>query len=274
MRRRLTVVLCCALLALPGTGFAAPGAVGCDAVRVDIGTVGECTGGGSVTVGGVTGRRWSAAELVTALSQTPEIERCTILAARTSEPGREAVAMEQLLAAINRFLVPFGPPDLLNRMWAEMLERLPGCPSARPEEVAFSFLRQVVPPGPEPHIAPGYAITGKLAYLETRGPTSEVRRLETPLGTLVVTLRATRFTVDWGDGSGADQGPFPAPGRPWPYGTARHGYTVAGRYDVVVTQLWEAEWGLAGEGGTIPELTSVGTIPGFEARQVQAVRNR
>ncbi|MGH9281365.1 MAG: hypothetical protein ACRD0S_00345 [Acidimicrobiales bacterium] len=95
----------------------------------------------------------------------------------------------------------------------------------------------------------------------------------TPIGTLEVSLRATSFEVDWGDGTGADQGPFTAPGQPWPDGKARHTYTDVERYDVTVTQSWDADWRLAGQAGTLRGLTSVGTLTDFEVRQLQAVRN-
>ena len=237
-------------------------------------TVGNCAGGSGATVPGRASGSRRPIELVTAISSTPETGRCTILATPTSGPGAREVAFEQALNSINNLFDPLLRQGLFNELWAGVLARLPGCPGAAPVEVAFAFVREIVPPGPDPWIAPGYALTGKLAFMETRAPTSTPREYATPLGPLQVTLRATRFAVDWGDRTTADDGPFPAPGKPWPDGAARHTYTDASTYDVVVTQVWDADWRLAGQAGTIGGLTSIGRLDAFEARQLQAVRNR
>lgn len=241
-------------------------------------TIGNCAGGGSAVVpgegGGTEPPRRRPIELVTALSSTPEAGRCTILATPTSAPGARAVAFEQALHRINGVFDPVLRQGLLNELWARVLAWHPGCPGTTPTEVAFGFVREIVPPGPDPRIVPGFALTGKPAFLETRAGVTAPARIATPLGLLDVTLRATGFAVDWGDGSAADRGPFAAPGRPWPHGEARHTYTHTGRYDVVVTQTWDAEWRLAGQSGRVDGLTSVGRLDGFEAQQLQAVRNR
>lgn len=235
---------------------------------------GLCAGGSGATVPGADGRGpRRPIELITALSSTSETGSCTILATPTSGPGERALAFQQALDRINDVFDPLLRQGLLNDLWAGVLARLPGCAGVAPVEVAFAFVREIVPPGPDPWVAPGYAITGKPAFLETRTPTTTAVRYDTPLGPLEVTLRATRFAVDWGDRSTVDDGPFPAPGRPWPGGAARHTYTDAARYDVVVTQAWDADWRLAGETGTVNGLTSVGRLDAFEARQLQAVRN-
>lgn len=249
----------------------------CSAAKSVAGTrVGDCLGTGGISVPsgprGVGGAR-RPIELITALSSTPEAGRCTILATPTSDPGERELAFQQALSRINAVFDPLLRQGLFNELWAGVLDRLPGCPGTAPVEVAFAFVREIVPPGPDPWVAPGYALTGKPAFLETRAPTRAPVRYDTPLGPLEVTLRATEFAVDWGDRSTTDDGPFPAPGRPWPDGTARHTYTDADRYDVVVTQVWNAEWRLAGETGTVNGLTSVGRLDAFEARQLQAVRN-
>lgn len=243
-------------------------------------TIGRCSGsggvavpGGSVAGGGAGGHR-RPVELVTAVSSTPDTGRCTILATPTSGPGERALAFQQALRRINDVFDPLLRQGLLNEFWARVLASLPGCPGRlAPVEVAFAFVREIVPPGPDPWIAPGYALTGKPAFLETRAPTSTDRRYDTPLGPLDVTLRASTFGVDWGDNTAQGRGPFSAPGRPWPDGTARHTYTDVGRYDVVVTLAWDADWRLAGASGTVDGLTSVARLDDFEARQLQAVRN-
>jgi len=55
-------------------------------------------------------------------------------------------------------------------------------------------------PRPQPHIAPGWAITGKLAYLETRGELTHTYSQGTPIGPMEITARG-RYYVDWGDGT-------------------------------------------------------------------------
>ncbi|MDP9404394.1 MAG: hypothetical protein M3P85_13950 [Actinomycetota bacterium] len=213
-------------------------------------------------------------DLITAVSETAETGRCTILATPTSQQGQEEIAFRDLLGAVDTVIAPALRTQPLTNFWNRYVDGLPGCPGRSPQQVAFDFIRHVEPLGPDPYIAPGYAITGKLAFLETRALTVDPRpTVATPLGPLFVTLRATKFTVDWGDGSGAT-GPFDAPGRPWPNGKATHGYTLQDHYDVEVVQYWDATWQLGGARGTIPGLSSVGRIPAFEARQLQAVRNR
>lgn len=240
--------------------------------------VGNCNGGAGATVpgggGGTTSPRRRPIELITALSSTPETGSCTILATPTSGPGESELAFQQALRRINDVFDPLLRQGLVNEWWARILAGLPGCPGRAPVEVAFAFMREIVPPGPDPWIAPGYALTGKPAFLETRAPMATRRRYDTPLGPLEVTLRATDFSVDWGDAARTDEGPFASPGKPWPGGAARHAYTTLGRYDVVVTQVWDADWRLAGQSGTVRGLSSVGLLDDFEARQLQAVRNR
>ncbi|MGQ0521475.1 MAG: hypothetical protein ACT4PX_10050, partial [Actinomycetota bacterium] len=127
-------------------------------------------------------------------------------------------------------------------------------------------------PRPEPRIAPGFMLAGKLAYLEAN--TRPTARFEhpTPLGLLVIEATSTLY-VDWGDRTGLD-GPHAGPGAPWPDGTITHSWSTADRYDVRVVQRWSATWRL---GGTAPAplagLATEGTIDGFEVRQLQAVRN-
>lgn len=276
MRRLISGVILIAVLAATAAASATgPAKIKCvDVESLSGETVGNCAGGGGATVPGAgAGVPRRPIELITALSSAPETGRCTILATPTSGPGAREVAFQRALESINSIFDPVIRQGLFNELWAGVLARLPGCPGAAPVEVAFAFVREIVPPGPDPWIAPGYALTGKLAYVETRAPTSAPRQYATPLGPLQVTLRATQFSVDWGDRSTADDGPFPAPGKPWPSGAARHTYTDASTYDVVVTQVWDAEWRLAGEAGTINGLTSIGRLDAFEARQLQAVRN-
>ena len=274
MRRLITlflgVLLAGALLPLGALAQA----VDCSAADTELGvTVGTCKGGGSTSMAAGQSGRARPIELITAMSSTQETGACTILATPTSGPGRDELRFRRALDNVNDAFSFVLPEGALNRFWARVLANSPGCPGATPEQVAFAFLREIVPPGPGPWIAPGFALTGKHAFLETRAPATVPQAHPTPIGTLEVTLTATSFEVDWGDGTGADQGPFAAPGRPWPNGEARHTYTDIDRYDVVVTQSWDAHWRLAGQSGVLRGLTSVDRLEDLEVRQLQAVRN-
>ena|SRR5581483_8689105 len=144
-------------------------------------------------------------------------------------------------------------------------------PAGNPVAMALQFWGEVPLPVPAPHIAPGRAITGLPAYLETEGMTAKDFGRGTPLGPISIGAHG-RFYVDWGDGT--HDGPFDVVGAPWPDGTISHTYTKTGAYDVVVTERWTATWSLAGRGGPLGGLQTVGRISQFPVDEVQAVRNR
>jgi hypothetical protein len=79
--------------------------------------------------------------------------------------------------------------------------------------------------------------------------------------------------VDWGDGSGW-QGPYDNPGAPWPGGQITHSWIDVGHYEVRVAEVWTATWSLAGAQGSLAALRTQGSIPNFEIRQLQSIRNR
>lgn len=158
---------------------------------------------------------------------------------------------------------------------------LPACPATQgggggqpppsPAELALEFWHEVPLPQPQPSIAPGRAITGKPAFLETRGERRAVFTRDTPNGPLSIEATGVYY-VDWGDGTTG--GPYPFEGGPWPDGKITHEYIDVGSYDVVVTERWSATWRLGGESGTLEELRTSGTIDDFPVEQVQAVRER
>lgn len=273
MRRALTVVVAVVLTASSVVlGVTPAGAEHCGggAMVNDRGVKVSCEHGELIVTTPGPHRQYDPDELVTAVSEV-DGQPCTILATETSDQGREAVEFQRSLDAIPLL----GP--VLRTVWGAVVDSLPGCPGGpSPTQVANLILvRQLVrPPAPDPRVAPGWAITGKPGYLETRAPVAHTPpSIPTQLGLLSVTFTTGTFTVDWGDGSDRDRGPFQAPGRPWPDGEARHAYTRVGTYDIVVTQQWDARWELAGESGQVP-VESVGRIEDFEARQLQAVRRR
>ena len=143
-------------------------------------------------------------------------------------------------------------------------------PVLDPVTLAVQFWRTVPLPVPDPTIPPGYAVTGKKAYLVTGGTTAPAPFVEqTPLGPL--TIQAVgRYTVDWGDGSGW-QGPYSQEGQPYPVGGISHVYDNVGTYTVVVREQWTATWQLAGAAGNLGGLQTTATIGAYPVRQLQAV---
>jgi hypothetical protein len=148
----------------------------------------------------------------------------------------------------------------------------PGPDASEPETATTFAMRywQSVPlPKPQPYIAPGRAITGMFAYLETRGATTHTfTEPDTPFGLLTV-VATGRYYVDWGDGTRT--GPHSAEGGPWPDGKIKHEYIHIGAYDVVVTERWTATWNFGDQSGTLDELRTVGRIDDFPVQQIQAV---
>lgn len=160
-----------------------------------------------------------------------------------------------------------------------LLAQWPLCttePGAAPASVipflARQYIERVGLPRPDPHIAPGYALAGKPAYLETRSTLRPPRfTAPTPAGPIEVEATGT-YAVDWGDGSATET--FGFEGGPWPEGRITHAYTHAGTYTVRVTTTWTATWTAGGSSGTVMGITTSATIADFEVRQLQAVRNR
>ena len=150
-------------------------------------------------------------------------------------------------------------------------ERPPGVPAVEAAEF-WRVMGEDLLPKPQPRIAPGYMLAGKVAYLEANS--SPTARFEhgTPIGNLVITAKSTVW-VDWGDGGGLT-GPHDGPGLPWPDGKITHFWTDADAYDVRVVQRWTATWELAGRRGTLGGLSTEGLIDDFPVRQLEAVRNR
>jgi len=178
-----------------------------------------------------------------------------------------------------------GTLNAVNERQAEALQRqwplckgapaAPGPGGLPPGQVAASFWESegsnplLVP---SPKIEPGWAVTGKTAYLETGGRTAQ--GFQDPTGAGPLEIQASgQFWVDWGDGSGL-QGPFDTTGGPYPDGTISHTWTATGTYTVQVFENWTAQWALGGQTGQLGGLRTVGEIPGFQVKELVSVRNR
>lgn len=125
---------------------------------------------------------------------------------------------------------------------------------------------------PAPRIRPGYAVTGKTAYLETGGTVAQVFTDPTGAGALQIQASG-QFWVDWGDGTQL-QGPYDSTGAPYPDGTITHVWADTGSYAVTVYEKWTARWSLGGRTGTLGGLRTVGRIPAFPVKELVSVRNR
>lgn len=135
--------------------------------------------------------------------------------------------------------------------------------------LALRFWRTIDLPTPHASVPPGWAITGKPAYLVTSGTGDPAPyRDATPLGELTLAAVGT-YRVNWGDGIAT--GPYHSAGLPWPSGRITHTYTTVGTYRIVVSESWSATWRLGGAGGTLTGLVTTVTIPDFPVKQVQAV---
>ena len=137
--------------------------------------------------------------------------------------------------------------------------------------VAARYWERVPLPTPQPAIAPGRAITGKVAYLETKGAVARTYFNDTTFGPLQIVARGS-YSVDWGDGE--TSGPHSFEGMPWPDGRITHDYVKIGAYDIVVTERWTATWRLGGESGNLRTLQTTGRIDDFPVEQIQAVIGR
>ena len=60
------------------------------------------------------------------------------------------------------------------------------------------------------------------------------------------------YLVDWGDGTPPER--YGYEGLAWPDGRITHVYTDIGRYDVVVTVEWVANWSIGERRGTVGDL--------------------
>jgi hypothetical protein len=163
-----------------------------------------------------------------------------------------------------------------------ILENYPPCPQpplssgqTPPVEtaamIAARYWEQIPLPKPSPSIAPGRAITGKLAYLETKGELGHAYTNNTLVGPLEIVARGS-YTIAWGDGT--TTGPHSFEGKPWPDGQITHEYVNVGSYDVVVTEKWTATWRLGGDNGNLRALQTTGRIDNFPVEQIQAVIGR
>lgn len=139
-----------------------------------------------------------------------------------------------------------------------------------PEEFILAWVRDAELPPPRPVIAPGWAITGLPAYLESNGTAVHQPPSEgTPHGDLVVTAEFAHLTVDWGDGRGSQR--YDSLGGPYPGGDVTHTYVDVGARQVQVTQHWDVTASVGGVSMTFDGMYSDAAPLILDVEQVQAV---
>jgi hypothetical protein len=177
-------------------------------------------------------------------------------------------------------LGPANPVNATIASWAAA-QHLPPCPATgagpplppiNPATLAVRFWQTIPLPVPKPAIPPGYAITGKAAYLVTNGTLAPAPYQQpTPLGPLTITARGS-YLIDWGDGTLPTwTGPYRQEGRAYPNGTIFHTYDNTGTLTVTVREVWTAAWALGPATGALNTLQTTATIAAFPVDQLQAV---
>lgn len=149
--------------------------------------------------------------------------------------------------------------------------KLPAQIALSPVVLATQFWQSIPLPVPKLYIPPGYAITGKPAFLVTSGTLNPAPWTKnTPLGALQVTAKG-QYYVDWGGSSVGWTGPYSRQGLPYPNGRISHTWDNVGVKRVTVRETWRARWSLGSAHGTLAQLQTMSTIHAFPVRQVQAI---
>jgi hypothetical protein len=145
-------------------------------------------------------------------------------------------------------------------------------PPIDPATLAVRFWQTIPLPAPHPEIPPGYAITGKPAYLVTNGTLNPAPyQRPTPLGPLTISAHGS-YLIDWGDSTSPTwTGPYGQEGRSYPNGNIFHTFDNAGRVTVTVQEVWTATWRLGAATGVLTALRTTATIAGLPVQQIQAV---
>jgi hypothetical protein len=248
---------------IDGTCIVGAGARGANTITVGSGVAG--TSGG--TSGSGTGIRYIP---YTRLTTGPDGQPCV-----TTGYAREGVTpTDDLSSAAGAHPGGGGFNAYFDFSPCSQHPRAPGSPTpaeTRAMVAARHWEGPVSPPRPRPYIAPGRALTGKPAYLETGNRTSFTYQADTEFGPLTINASGS-YTVVWGDGT--TTGPFSFEGISWPTGRITHEYQDVGTYNVVVIERWTATWSLDGESGVLRALQSTGTLNNFPVEQLQAVITR
>jgi hypothetical protein len=157
-------------------------------------------------------------------------------------------------------------------MWGDDYPACPGADEPDPTgAVRRAWASLELLPEHEPHIAPGWALTGMPAYLEIGGPRTHETSVDLPApftGAAGISASAS-YTVDWGDGTVEDG--IASTGGPYPDGDVVHTYADTDELEVQVTATWTGTWELGPASGPLPAIQLTRSVP-LEVRELQAVR--
>lgn len=163
---------------------------------------------------------------------------------------------------------------------ANGLDNLAACPvdapvvrPPSPGDLARDFWDVRLLPSPTLETVPGHAVVGRRVYLRIVGPSTTTFDVPNPIGAPVHIAAASRYLLDWGDGTPPTT--TASQGGPWPHGDVTHVYDAARPAAAIrVTQLWSAAWSAPpNAGGPLDNLRTLGELT-IRVEQVQPVRNR
>jgi hypothetical protein len=101
-------------------------------------------------------------------------------------------------------------------------------------------------PAPDPEVAPGRAITGLAAFLDSGIDRAQIDPIVVDVlaGTVTIDPQPSSVEVDWGDGNEPQE--YEGDARPWPDGDVTHAYETRDVVTVRVLQRWDAHWSYDG----------------------------
>ncbi len=172
---------------------------------------------------------------------------------------------------IRGFAVALGPCERATARG--YIEQIPNCNPGDPpaplptaQQYALEFLAELETQAPRPvlHVAPGWAIVGKYAYLEATGDLTYVNTN----AVIAWSCKVATSSTNWGDGNTETINRTTT--GPWPDGSARHVYINKGHYAIVVTETWTCDINTPTGFTTLPLNTTTPPLD-LRADEIQAV---
>ncbi len=146
----------------------------------------------------------------------------------------------------------------------------PAIPS--PTEVAQSYFNRSELPGPNAKIEPGRGIVSLPVYLQSGAQMTWQKSVPQTLYGPLTLKGESKLSVDWGDGTTVDRGPYTTPGASYSGGGGiSHRYADDARYDITVRQVWSVTWQFGPAGGTLPVIEITDSVDNFPVIELQAV---
>ncbi len=174
-------------------------------------------------------------------------------------------------AVIRGFAVALGPCE---RGTAQgYIEQIPNClpgdppaPLPTAQQYGLAFLAEIQTHAPRPilHVAPGWAIVGKYAYLEASGDLT----YNNANAVIAWSCKVASSSTNWGDDNTETINRQTT--GPWPDGSARHVYINKGHYPISVNETWTCDIDTP-TGFTVLPLTTTTPPLNLRADEIQAV---